>query len=54
MFWMDKGLGVIEIGNTVTDTVNLIGDFCLTNATEIAQVFCLENKIQIVKQVVQM
>jgi hypothetical protein len=49
MFWMDKGLGIIELGNSTVGSVNLIGDLYLTNDTEIAQVLCEKNEIQIVK-----
>jgi hypothetical protein len=43
IFWRDKCLGEIKIGNTVRGPVNLIGELYLTNGSEIAEVFCLEN-----------
>jgi prephenate dehydratase len=49
MFMMDKGLGLIELVNSTAGSVNLIGDLYLTNDTEIAQVVCEKNEIQIVK-----
>jgi hypothetical protein len=36
MFLVDKGLGVTEIDNTVTGSVNFIGDLYLTNDTDTA------------------
>jgi hypothetical protein len=50
-FVMDKGLGLIELGNSTAGSVNLISDLYLTNDTEIAQVVCEKNEIQIVKTV---
>jgi hypothetical protein len=49
LFWMDKGLIVIEIGNTITGSTNLIEKLYLTDGTEVVQIFCLFNEIQILK-----
>jgi hypothetical protein len=49
MFWMDKGLGIIELGNSTVGSVNLIGKLYLTNDSEIAQVDCQYNQIIIRK-----
>jgi hypothetical protein len=46
---MDKGLGLIEIGNSVAGYVNLIGKLFLTCDIDTAQDFCQSDKIQIIK-----
>jgi hypothetical protein len=49
MFWMDKGLVIIELGNSSTNFVNIIGKLLLTDDDETAQVCCLKSKIKITK-----
>jgi hypothetical protein len=49
MFWMDKGLGIIELGNFFTGSINFIGNLYLTDNDETAQVFCQNNQIKITK-----
>jgi hypothetical protein len=48
---MDKGLGVIEIGNSIKGFINFIGKLYPTNGTKSAEVSCLSDEIQIIKRV---
>jgi hypothetical protein len=49
MFWMDKGLGIIELGISTSGSVNLIGNLYLTDDDETAQVFSQNNQNKITK-----